>query len=281
MGSVLAESEDLTPSYWDEVIDQFNRAPRLDVWRQYMRGVYLRLMDGWLPLDRGGGLKTDLFEEAVTPYVLLPQMGLHSVGIDCSPAIAMAAKRRLEAGGTSCCILIGDLRHLPIRASSLTYVLSGSSLDHFHRHDEIAVCLAELHRVLQPGAPAIFTFDNPHNPFVWLRNRLPFKWLNRVHLVPYYVGATYTRKMARQQLEAAGFEVTGITAVVHAPRAAVIALLSLSERLGWRRPSTVIPRLLDAFEKLQYLPTRYRTGCYIACHARKLRESSSAITRMC
>jgi SAM-dependent methyltransferase len=263
----ITESRDLTPSYWDEIIDEFTRAPRLDAWRQYMRGVYLGLMDGWLPVGLEGGLKTDLFEEAVTPHALLPQMGLHSFGIDCSPAIALAAKRRLE-GGTSCRILVGDLRHLPIRSSSLQYVLSGSSLDHFHHHDDIALCLAELHRVLEPGAPAIFTFDNPHNPVVWLRNHLPFKWLNQVHLVPYYVGATYTRKMARQQLEAAGFEVMGITAVVHAPRAPVIGLLSLLERLGWRRPATVIPRLLDAFEKLQYLPTRYRTGCYIACHAR-------------
>jgi SAM-dependent methyltransferase len=167
-------------------------------------------------------------------------------------------------------LIVGDLRELPIRSSSLQYVLSGSSLDHFQRHDQIALCLAELHRVLVPGAPAVFTFDNPHNPVIWLRNHLPFVWLKRAGLVPYYIGATYTREMARRQLEAAGFEVLGVTAVAHAPRAVMIGLVALLERLGWNRPLSAITRLLDVFEKLQYLPTRYLTGYYIVCNTRKM-----------
>ena len=228
-------------------------------------------MDRCIPFARHGvGLKTDLFEEAVSEHALLPAMGQYSVGIDCSHAIALAAKRRLQACRGPSFLIVGDLRQLPIRSSSIQYVLSGSSLDHFQRHDQIALCLAELNRVLIPGAPAVFTFDNPHNPAIWLRNHLPFAWLKRAGLVPYYIGATYTCEMARRQLEAAGFEVLGVTAIAHAPRAVAMGLAALFERLGWNRPLSAITCLLDVFEKLQYLPTRYHTGYYIACNTRKM-----------
>ena len=271
-----ATTQDLSPSYWDQVLRERARVPRLDAWREYMCRVYTDLMDRWLPFARHGrGLKTDLFEEAVSEHILLPAMGQCSVGIDCSLAIALAAKRRLEAYEGASFLIVGDLRRLPIRSSALEYVLSGSSLDHFQHHDQIALCLAELHRVLVPGAPAIFAFDNPHNPVVWLRNRLPFVWLNRAGLVPYYVGATYTREMALRQLEAAGFEVLEATAVAHAPRAVVIGIVALFERLGWNRPLSAIRHLLEVFEKLQYLPTRYRTGYYIAFNVKKVGRANS------
>ena len=270
------EKRDLTSSYWDQVFDELVNAPPLDAWREYMHRVYSRLLDGWLPsAGREDGLKTDLFEEALSPHSLLPQMGPHSFGIDYSFAVVRAAQQRLQASGKPCLLIVGDLRQLPIRSSSLAYVLSGSSLDHFAGHCDIAVCLAELNRVLVPGGTAIFTFDNPHNPVVWLRNHVPFGWLKRARLVPYYVGATYTRKMARRELEIAGFEVMDITSVAHAPRAPAIAVIALFERLRRNGTAGAIASFLDIFEKLRYLPTRYRTGYYIACHAKKVNVKQS------
>jgi SAM-dependent methyltransferase len=270
------EKRDLTSSYWDQAFDELNRSTPLDAWRDYMHRVYSRLMDCWLPCaERGDGLKTDLFEEALSPHSLLPKMGPHSFGIDYSVAVVRAAQQRLQACGKPCPLIVGDLRQLPIRSSSLQYVLSGSSLDHFPHHVDIAVCLAELSRVMVPGGTAIFTFDNPHNPVIWLRNHLPFNWLKRAGLVPYYVGATYTREMARRELEAAGFEVVDITCVAHAPRAAAIALIAILERLRWDHLARAISNILDVFEKLRYLPTRYHTGYYIACHARKINVKQS------
>jgi SAM-dependent methyltransferase len=264
----------LSPVYWDAVIAE-RRRPSLDAWYAYMRRVYTRLIDAWIPCaGLGGGLKTDLFEEAITQYSLLPHMGVDSLGIDCSVAVVRAAQARLQARGRHCLLVVGDLRQLPIRSASLQYVLSGSSLDHFSCQDEIAICLGELHRVLVAGGTAVFTFDNPHNPIVWLRNRLPFTWLKRIGLLPYYVGATYTREEAHHELETAGFEVMAMTAVVHAPRVIAIWLIALLECLGWvcPWPADTIAGMLDIFEILQYWPTRYRTGYYIACYTRKQRD---------
>ncbi len=267
----LKEGGEYGPSYWDGVVSTWTDAAPLAAWRAYMAWVYLRLMDPWLPLPlRRNGLKTDLFEEAISSDPLLTQMGPQSIGIDCSAGVVEAARRRLNAAGESCRLMVGDLRRLPIRSSSRRYVLCGSSLDHFSHFHDIAVCLAELNRVLVPGGIAIITFDNPHNPVVWLRNHLPFPLLKRIGIVPYYVGHTYTRRMAEQQLQAAGFEVFKITAVAHAPRAPAIALIALLERIGQKTVATqTARRVLQAFERFDSLPTRFRTGYYLACFARK------------
>jgi SAM-dependent methyltransferase len=211
-------AQEYGPSYWDDVLNSWADAPALDAWRDYMHRVYQRLLDRWVPVEkRRSGLKTDLFEEAVSSHPVLTEMGPRSIGIDCSTAVVRAAKQRLDENKDAL-LLAGDLRQLPIRAGSRQYILCGSSLDHFDNFEDIAVCLAELNRALGPGGIAIFTFDNPHNPVVWIRNHLPFRWLQRIGLVPYYVGRTYTKNMVREELLAAGFDILQITAVAHAPR---------------------------------------------------------------
>jgi SAM-dependent methyltransferase len=232
--------------------------------------VYRLLLDRWIPeAQSGGGLKTDLFEEALTVHNLLPHMGPNTVGVDCSNGVATAARQRLKICGNDGLLVVGDLRHLPIRSCSIRYVLSGSSLDHFEDEKDIPIGFAELHRVLMPGGSAVITLDNPHNPVVWLRNHLPFAWLNRLHLVPYYVGRTGTRQQTCCQLEEIGFEVLEVAGVAHAPRAFAICLIGLLERFRWKYPAPVISRCLDAFEALQNWPTRFQTGYYLAYRVTK------------
>jgi ubiquinone/menaquinone biosynthesis C-methylase UbiE len=272
--AIRVDSEEFGASYWDDVLHSRTEADPLDAWQCYMDRVYRRLFNEWLPPPlRQRGLKTDLFEEAVSCYPLLTSMGPQSIGIDCSPAVVRAAEQRLAGQRQQCTMMVGDLRRLPIRSASREYVLCTSSLDHFARYEEIATCLAELNRVLIPGGFAIFTFDNPHNPVVRLRNHLPFAWLKRVGLVPYYVGRTYTKQMAIKELHAAGFQVLKFATVAHAPRAAAIGVIALLERLGCNSVAGSTRKLLEAFEWLQYLPTRYQTGYYIAIYARKCREA--------
>ena len=260
--------------YWDQVVEEARRGTSLGAWRAYMRRVYQRLVRDWLPRRSGRGLKTDLFEEAVTPHHLLPDLGPGSIGVDGSPAVVRAAQRRLAAAGGPYLLVVGDLRRLPLRSGSVMRILAGSSLDHFADKADIAVSLAELTRVLAPGGTLVVTFDNPHNPIVWLRNHLPFTWLNRLRLVPYYVGATYNRAEARAQLEALGLVVTHVTAVAHAPRAPAIWLVALVERLGWTLLGTPVARILNGFERLERCPTRYWTGYYLAFRAEKCQPAN-------
>ncbi len=254
--------------YWDKALEDSLGGPRLDAWRAYMRRVYLALVRRWLPsAGVAPGLKTDLFEEAVCQHGLLPELGPGSVGLDRSPAVARAAQRRLPQNGYS--VLVADLRQIPLRSASLSCILSGSSLDHFREISDIALGIRELARVLRVGGAMVITFDNPHNPIVNLRNRLPFAWLKRWGLVPYFVGATYTRDEARHQLTAAGLIVTQMTAVEHAPRIVAIRLIALAERLGWSSFAAALGRSLSAFELLGRLPTRYLTGYYLAFRVEK------------
>jgi ubiquinone/menaquinone biosynthesis C-methylase UbiE len=157
-----------------------------------MQWVYRRLIDFWFDSTTHGlRLKTDLFEESISPYAPLLDLG-RAVGIDGSYQVSRNAHNHMLAYQQPAGCVVADLRRIPFRGGSFDGILSGSSLDHFHGRNDIRISLAELARLLQPGGVLIITFDNPHNPLVWLRNHLPFNWLNRIGLVPYYVGATYT-----------------------------------------------------------------------------------------
>jgi SAM-dependent methyltransferase len=232
--------------------------------------LYIALLNEWVPEARwGGGLKTDLFEEALTPHSLIPHMGENALGMDCSVSVVQEAQRRLTVLGKECSLMVCDLRRLAIKSNAIRYVLSGSSLDHFCNEQEITTGFAELHRVLVPGGTAVITLDNPHNPVIWLRNHLPYPWLKALHLVPYFVGATITREETCRQLEAVGFQVEEVRCVAHAPRAPAIWLTALLERFDWESAKETMSRALDRCEKLQNWPTSFRTGYYIACRARK------------
>ena len=87
--------------------------------------------------------------------------------------------------------------------------------------------------------------------------------------MPYYVGATYRRSEAYQNLQSLGFTVTDMTTEAHA-RILDIWFGMLSEYLGWAPLRALIARILDAFEILKRWPTRYLTGYYIAVRAEKI-----------
>ena len=265
------------PAYWDEVMAERRQGTPLTQWRAYMQRIYGDLMRRWVPPSGAGrGLKTDLFEEAVSAHHLLTALGPASIGLDCSPATVLAARERLRQTGDRHLFVVADLRAIPLRAGAVGHILAGSSLDHFPDKADIATSLTELARVLSPGGTLVVTFDNPHNPAVWLRNRLPFAWLNRLGLVPYYVGPTYGRAEGRARLESVGLAVTDVTAVAHAVRAPAIWLVTLAERLNAPRLQRLLGRALAAFERLEHWPTRYRTGYYLAFRAEKRGSTAAA-----
>ena len=259
--------------YWDAIVEETQSQKSLDIWRRYSQRVYRRLISDWLPsTNKGRCLKTDLFEEAVTPHNLLQDLGARSIGMDISHSVVQRARRRLTGNSNPPLCLVGDLRQLPLASGAISQIISGSSLDHFTDKADIATCLAEFKRVLAPGGVLILTLDNPENPVIWLRNHLPFVWLNRLGLVPYYVGATYYQNEARQQLESVGLKVTNATAVFHVPRAPAIWLSVLIAHIRWKALENFCVNIFHSFEILRRLPTRRHTGYYLAVRAVNIGE---------
>jgi hypothetical protein len=118
--------------YWDRIVAEARCGQPISAWRAYMRRVYLRLTSEWLPyIDPYRSLKTDLFEEAVSPHHLLTDIGAESVGIDNSFDVVRAARDRLSAEGSRRLLIVGDLRSIPLKSESIKNIFSGSSLDHF------------------------------------------------------------------------------------------------------------------------------------------------------
>jgi SAM-dependent methyltransferase len=264
--------------YWDAILSEARRGPDLRIWRRYMKRVYARLLQSWHVMENHRCLKTDLFEEAVTSDAILQDLGRCAVGVDISHKVAFAARNRLASQHISPTCFVGDLRLLALKSGSFDCVISGSSLDHFQSEWEIAASLAELARVLEPGGVLILTLDNPHNPVVWLRNELPYSWLYRMHLVPYYVGETCTREQACARLESLGLKVTDMCSVVHVPRAPAIWLTLLVQLLGYRPLEEIVLRAAEAFEVLVKLPSRYLSGYFLAFRAEKIAAPPGSAT---
>lgn len=265
--------------YWDRVWEEARRGRFAGTWHEYMRRVYRKVIEQSLGTAKTGlRLKTDLFEEASGPHHLLPDLGPQGVGMDLSLSIACGARNRLAVEGSRPLFVVGDLRMMPLRSGSVQYIFSGSSLDHFSDKADLDESLREVVRVLAPGGTLAISLDNVGNPVVWLRNKLPFVWLNRLGLVPYYVGASYNCGEAREKLEDLGLKVKHFTAVVHAPRAPAILLLRLAERLACTWIAEAIGHFLDVFDILGRWPTRYFTGHYIVLQADKPRcEGDNAL----
>ena len=246
---------------WDEVLDGWTATRSNLLLRRYSDCANRRLLRAWLPeLDAQRVLKTDLFDEAVGEglYPLLRDAGAVVTAVDVSERVLAAARARypeLQAGAA-------DLRRLPYETGAFDAIVSNSTLDHFRLLADVESAVRELHRVLRPGGRLLITFDNPLNPLVALRNALPFEPLRRVGLVPYFVGITCGPRELQELLRQAGFSVLDLRPLMHFPRVVARAASSVM-------PGDPLVRLMLASERLGSLPTRYRTGQFVAALAEK------------
>jgi SAM-dependent methyltransferase len=255
------------PRYWDNVLKEMREVRPLEAWRAYMQCVYQRLIREWIGATKGKiKLKTDLFEEAISSHYPISDLGEGSIGVDVSWSVVSSAQKSVSANGRYK-FLVADLRHIPLQSESVNNILSGSSLDHFSNESDLDRGLQELARILAPDGILILTMDNPQNPMIWIRNHLPFGFLNKMGIVPYYVGKTLGHEDLNSRLKSMGLSVSDVTAVAHAPRAPAIWAVKLSEFVGWK--TDWIQRALNAFETLENLPTRFFTGYYVALRAVK------------
>ncbi|HVT88945.1 MAG TPA: methyltransferase domain-containing protein [Tepidisphaeraceae bacterium] len=259
-------------AYWDEVGKVWKEDRPDPLWRVHSDTVNTALLNRWLPsvcVERL--LKTDVFDEACSQglFKILSAHANCVMGIDISTETLIAARDRHSAFRTTA----ADVRSLPFADDSFDVILSNSTLDHFPVTVDLETSLGELHRILRPGGELLLTMDNPVNPVVALRNALPFHWLNRIGVVPYYVGKTFGHRRLRRMLEAVGFEIVEVDAILHCPRVFAVALARLVSS------GTPISRrflsCLLAFERLSHLPTRFLTGHFTAIRAVKRAGRSS------
>jgi SAM-dependent methyltransferase len=235
------------------------------LWRRHCDALYLDLLDRWrLGSGSRRALKTDLFDEAVGEGLVfqLARPAALPLGIDSSLAVTRAAANADESLRPS----VADLRHLPFRDGSIDLVLSNSTLDHFESVREIEVSLRELARVVSRDGQLILTLDNPSNPLIRLRNRLPLSWLRRTGLVPYFVGATLGLRELETALQRVGFEVRRTGFLMHCPR---VLAVPAAARLRDAPEATRLRflRRLMRWEAMSSWPSARFSGHYVAVSA--------------
>lgn len=255
--------------YWDAIAKVWQETTSHRLWRTHSDAVNNALFARWLPACRVKHLlKTDLFDEACSNglYPLLASKAQSVIGIDVSISTLHAAQSR----HTKLQATWADVRHLPFANRMFDVIVSNSTLDHFESLDEIIASLHELYRVLQLGGQLLLTLDNLANPVIALRNTLPFRLLNHLGIVPYYVGATCGPHLLQRILQQVGFEVLEVRGVMHCPRVFAVAMARRLERHGEPETQKQFLRLLMGFEHLAHWPTRFLTGHFVAVRAIKL-----------
>ncbi|MDZ4806396.1 MAG: class I SAM-dependent methyltransferase [Candidatus Eisenbacteria bacterium] len=252
--------------HWQDVAGHWRDNLPERLWRSHADQINADWLAGRLPKEPVQRLlKTDLFDEAATAglYPLLARHARVVVGMDLSSTTAQGA-------GTRACglrAICADARALPFADASFDVIVSNSTLDHFPTPTELDESLLELRRVLKPGGELLISLDNRANPVVALRNAIPFHWLRRLRIMPYYVGFTCGPKGLRQRLERDGWEIREMGAILHCPRFFSIHATLFLER--WASPAVQqrFIRWLAGFERLAGWPTRYVTGYFVTARA--------------
>lgn len=254
--------------YWDSVYKTLKKDGAYSLWRSHNDVVNIALLGRWLPQGKTGRLlKTDLFDEVASNgmYPFLKVKAENIIGLDISSLIVKAAQKTCnDLKGT-----IADVRCLPFHNNTFDSIISISTIDHFSSKIEIIKSLREIHRVLRKGGYLIITLDNLTNPVIALRSILPFHLLNRLGLVPYYVGKTLGPRRLCRILEQSGFKVENLDAVMHCPRVLAVAMARIFEKYAKIKTQKRFLRALMAFERLFRLPTRFLTGYFVAVRAIK------------
>lgn len=248
---------------WEQIGRDLKRHPARSIWRTYCDGLNRDWLEKQLPAPGlQAALKTDAFDEAVGDgaYPSLQRAAERVYAMDISASTCRLAVSRWPCLSAA----VSDVRNLPFGDGSFDLILSLSTLDHFASISEIETALRCLCRVLRPGGCLLLTLDNLSNPFVWFRNSLPQRLLQRFGLVPYPVGITLRPGQLRELLERTGFEVRDLRTLMHVPRAPAVALAGLLDKLGGSPGGRIFCRTHWWFELLSKLPTWRWTGNYIA-----------------
>lgn len=254
--------------YWDSVALTWQKKSMPKFLRLYSDALHTELFTRWYPEERIDRiLKTDLFDEALTGgvYSLLEARSNGVYGVDISDVTLDAVRNRCS----SLRMAQADVRFLPFKDGAFDLVVSNSTLDHFEALDGIVVSLRELRRVLQKGGQLLLTLDNRSNPFIALRNALPFKLLYRLGIVPYYSHAFFGAQKLQKVLQRLDFDIIDVDTYWHFPRVIAYALTKIVEKYATSMTQRRFLRFFLSFERLSKWRTRFVTGHFIAIRSIK------------
>jgi SAM-dependent methyltransferase len=254
--------------YWRQFGDELEASSVNPLWRAFCDSLNMQ----WLAANLPAGplravLKTDLFDEAAGSgvYPLLQSSAQKVYGIDVAASICARGTSRYADLSAAVC----DVRALPFRTRAFDVIVSLSTLDHFEDVTGIESALRELFSVLKPGGCLLATLDNLGNPVVRFRNATPWWLLKKSGLVPYPIGVSLLPEDFARLLRKTGFEISGMTTLMHVPRSPAVLLARLLYTLGKDRFTQPFCRCAASLEWLGQLPTAAWTGHYTAVQAYK------------
>jgi len=258
----LKESK-VTAKYWSENTPDSDKDEFQMLWREHSDRVHIDLISKWLP-DKPFNkvFKTDLFDEYVCTglYPFLSAKAEAVYGIDLSEPVTKNSRLKYPDMST----IRANILSLPFADNVFDLIISNSTIDHFQHLDNIVESLNELYRTLGKDGTMILTIDNLDNPIVALRNRLPYSFLNRSGIVPYYVGVTLGLKKLLEILAQTGFEILDKCFIMHCPRIFCVLIAEYFKKSASRKGQLRFLRALKMFEGLSKYPVSPLTGHFIA-----------------
>ena len=218
-------------------------------------------------------LKTDLFEEANGTDQLLYDLDLGqtlAAGFDLSMDATARARQRVP--GADCRLFVSDARKVALKSNSVDLIISTSTLDHMGAAVDLENALRELYRVLRPGGRMALTLDNPWNPVYPI-----LRVICAIPGAPFELGYTTTRAGLDAVLRKVGFTARSWRPIVHNPRLASTAYFLALRKMFGNRADGAIAKSLGLFDRLEKLPTRWISCCFIAVCVEKAARSRAGL----